>query len=538
MAEAQKVESTAVRLTGIEQLSPKLAALQAMVGRFRQNLEQTGLGKLDVAGLVKGGGLAAPFISGINSALAFKAEVGEVNAAVGQGVTETAAQGLKDFNASLDKVSVAFGTALLPAVTAVVVGLEPLLTTVAQVLTENPQLVQGLAAGAVAFTAMQAAVTGVSQALGLMQLVLSANPIVLVAVGIAVAAGLIVANWKPISAFFVGLGERVMAAIGTLGDFFQTVFAFRPLEQVMRLWGPITGFFAGLWTSLKVMAQPLVGFFTTLFSWSPMGLIVNNWTPLSGFFAALWDLLKALSVPVVEFMKSLFSWSPQGQIIANWGVISEMFAAIWSDFKLTALAAFTIVSSYFDWSPLDKVSAVWGSVSGAFASIWGDIKLQAQDAFVVLSGLFDDWHPMEQLEAMWAPVLSWFTALSEKLAVITAPIRKLFNGGLGEVINQATGSVLELTTEQQERNAESARDPSWFRKGPGLVSPLASSSSSLLQQTAANNRTQLNGDLRVSFDNAPAGLRVDQPRTNQPGLSVTPRVGYRSLSLGGSNELA
>ncbi len=44
MAEAQKVESTAVRLTGIDQLSPKLAALQAMVGRFRQNLEQTGLG--------------------------------------------------------------------------------------------------------------------------------------------------------------------------------------------------------------------------------------------------------------------------------------------------------------------------------------------------------------------------------------------------------------------------------------------------------------------------------------------------------------
>lgn len=83
-----------------------------------------------------------------------------------------------------------------------------------------------------------------------------------------------------------------------------------------------------------------------------------------------------------------------------------------------------------------------------------------------------------------------------------------------------------------------ARNPSWFRKGPELISPLASSSSSLLQQTAANNRTQLNGDLRVSFENAPAGLRVDQPQTNQPGLSVTPRVGYRSLSLGGSNELA
>ena len=34
------------------------------------------------------------------------------------------------------------------------------------------------------------------------------------------------------------------------------------------------------------------------------------------------------------------------------------------------------------------------------------------------------------------------------------------------------------------------------------------------------------------------GLRADPPRTNQPALAVSSRIGYRSLSTGGSNELA
>ncbi|MFA5981727.1 MAG: hypothetical protein WC818_26175 [Pseudomonas sp.] len=497
MAEAQKIENTAVRLKGIDELSPKLAALRETVGRFKRNVEQTGLGKLDISGLLKGGGLAAPFVSGIASVLAFKNEVADVGAAVNTSVPQAAAQGLKQFSASMDQVSMAFGTALLPAVTAVVVGLEPLLTTVAQVLTDNPQLVQGLAAGAVAFTAIQAAITGASQALGLMQLALGANPIVLVAVGIAVAAGLIVAHWKPISAFFIRLGDSVATAVSSMGEVLKT-----------------------------------------LFSWSPLGLIIANWTPLTGLFSAIWDLLKALSVPVVEFMKGMFRWSPLGQIIANWGVISEVFSAIWSDFKRSALAAFAVVGALFDWSPMEKVAAVWGAVTDVFASIWSNLKLQALATFAVLGHVFD-WSPMEQLQTLWAPVLTWFSGLSEKLQVIIAPIRKLLNGAFGEAINSLTGGVVELTTQQKERNAESASAPSVFRKGPApWVSPLAATSSSLLQQTAANNRTQLNGDLRVSFDNAPAGLRVAQPQTNQPGLSVTPRVGYRSLSLGGSNELA
>lgn len=45
---------------------------------------------------------------------------------------------------------------------------------------------------------------------------------------------------------------------------------------------------------------------------------------------------------------------------------------------------------------------------------------------------------------------------------------------------------------------------------------------------AAAGRTNLQGDMTVRFENAPPGMRVEQGRTNQPGVGFNPDVGYRS----------
>ncbi|MDP1363149.1 hypothetical protein, partial [Klebsiella variicola] len=73
--------------------------------------------------------------------------------------------------------------------------------------------------------------------------------------------------------------------------------------------------------------------------------------------------------------------------------------------------------------------------------------------------------------------------------------------------------------------SQAGLDPNQLLRVPGLPAP-----GSLLQQTAAANKTQLNGELVMRFQNAPPGLRVDPAKTSQPGLSITPKVGYRSLS--------
>ena len=590
MAEETKAKAS-VLLTGIDELSPKLGALRVKVDDFKKNLEQTGLGKLDISGLFKGGSVITPFVDGIKSAAAFQGKLTEVSeTAKTVDLPETpkaAAQNMNVFSASMEKVSAAVDAALVPAVGALVVGLEPMLTQVGSLLADNPKLVEGLAAGAIAFSAMQTAVTGMTQVMDVMSMVLKTNPIMLIAMGIAVAAGLIVANWTPISAFFTGLWEGVKNAGASAMATLRSVLDWRPLEALAALWEPVTGFFSGIWDKVKVVTAPVIDFFKSVFSWSPAGLILENWGPLTGLFSAIWELLKALSVPVMAFLKGLFDWTPLGMIINNWGAITGFFASIWAALQPAAQAikdffgalfdssplgmlvnnwgsvvtffepvwaalqtsAQTIKSffqSLFEWSPLEQIAQYWQPISEVFSALWGVVQALAAPVLEFLHNMFE-WTPLGQIIKNWGPITEWFGELWQKLQTVIAPIKELFDGGFAGLIAKVTGKVETLTQAQRQTNAEGKGElaPAFFGASPKPEGgsalqggSLPQSSSALIQQSAANNRTQLEGGLTVRFENAPAGLRTDQPQTNQPGLALSSRIGYRSLSMGGSNELA
>ncbi|MGY2440392.1 phage tail protein [Pseudomonas sp. SDO52101_S400] len=590
MAEETKAKAS-VLLTGIDELSPKLGALRVKVDDFKKNLEQTGLGKLDISGLFKGGSVITPFVDGIKSAAAFQGKLAEVNESAKAvdlpTAPKAAAQNMNVLSASMEKVSAAVDAALVPAVGALVVGLEPMLTQVGSLLADNPKLVEGLAAGAIAFSAMQTAVTGMTQVMDVMSMVLKTNPIMLIAMGIAVAAGLIVANWTPISAFFTGLWEGVKNAGASAMATLRSVLDWRPLEAMAALWEPVTGFFSGIWDKVKAVTAPVIDFFKSVFSWSPAGMILENWGPLTGLFSAIWELLKALSVPVISFLKGLFDWTPLGMIINNWGAITGFFASIWAalqpaaqaikDFFGTlfdysplgmiinnwgAIVTFfepiwatlqasaqqvkSFFQSLFEWSPLEQIAQYWQPISEVFSALWGVVQALAAPVLEFLHNMFE-WTPLGQIIKNWGPITEWFGELWQKLQTVIAPIKELFDGGFAGLIAKVTGKVETLTEAQRQTNAEGKGElaPAFFGASPKSEGgsalqggSLPQSSGALIQQSAVNNRTQLEGGLTVRFENAPAGLRTDQPQTNQPGLALSSRIGYRSLSAGGSNELA
>ncbi|MCX4218035.1 MULTISPECIES: phage tail protein [Pseudomonas] len=631
MAEETKAKAS-VLLTGIDELSPKLGALRVKVDDFKKNLEQTGLGKLDISGLFKGGSVITPFVDGIKSAAAFQGKLAEVSeAAKTVDLPETpkaAAQNMNVFSASMEKVSAAVDAALIPAVGALVVGLEPMLTQVGSLLADNPKLVEGLAAGAIAFSAMQTAVTGMTQVMDVMSMVLKTNPIMLIAMGIAVAAGLIVANWTPISAFFTGLWEGVKNAGASAMAMLRSVLDWRPLETLAALWEPVTGFFSGVWDKVKAVTAPVIDFFKSVFSWSPAGLILENWGPLTGLFSAIWELLKALSVPVMAFLRNLFDFSPMQMINSAWGGVVRFFEPMFSGLRKAAQPAKDFLLSLFDFSPMqmitsawggviayfqpvwttlqsavqitrdtlrtlfdffpmEMITSAWGGVVGFFEPIWTALQASVQQVKGFFTGLFEwspleqiaqywqpigevfsalwgvvlalsapvvdflhglfEWKPLDQIIESWGPITEWFGELWQKLQTVIAPIKELFDGGFAGLIAKVTGKVETLTEAQRQTNAEGKGElaPAFFGASPkpeggGALQggSLPQSSSALIQQSAANNRTQLEGGLTVRFENAPAGLRTDQPQTNQPGLALSSRIGYRSLSMGGSNELA
>lgn len=587
MADEEKKTPKPVLITGIDELSPKLGALRMKVESFKNNLEQTGLGKLDISGLFNGGSVITPFVDGIKSAAAFQGKLSEVSdtaKTVDLPAAPTAAtQNMNVLSASMQKVSAAVDAALVPAVGALVVGLEPMLTQVGSLLADNPKLVEGLAAGAIAFSAMQTAVTGMTQVMDVMSIVLKTNPIMLIAMGIAVAAGLIVANWTPISAFFTGMWEGVKnigaSAMATL----RSVLDWRPLAALAALWEPVTGFFSAIWDKVMAVTAPVIDFFKSVFAWSPAGMIIENWGPLTGLFSAIWELLKALSVPVMAFLRNLFDFSPMQMITdawggvvtffepmfttlqsavqstrdilrtlfdffpmemltSAWGVVVGFFEPIWMALQTSVQRVRGFFTSLFEWSPLEQIAQYWQPIGEVFSALWGVVLALSAPVVDFLHSLFE-WKPLDQIIESWGPITEWFGELWQKLQTVIAPIKELFEGGFAGLIAKVTGKVETLTEAQRQTNAEGKGElaPAFFAASPAPAGngtlqsgSLPQTSSALIQQSAANNRTQLEGGLTVRFENAPAGLRTEQPQTNQPGLAVSSRIGYRSLSMGGS----
>lgn len=204
----------------------------------------------------------------------------------------TTANNLQLLRNSADKASRAIGAALLPGINSVVDALRPFMTRMGELIKQNPDLVKGLAAAGIAFGVLTAAGLTAMTAIKLASFAFSATPIGLIALAIAAAAGLIVANWDKVGPFLEGLWAKIQ------GPLFQA-------------WG----------------------WFKQFAAWTPFALIVENWEPLTKFFGALWDLLVALSVPAMDFFKLIFDWSPLGLIVKHWGPITAWFQSLWAKLK-------------------------------------------------------------------------------------------------------------------------------------------------------------------------------------------------------------
>ena len=573
-ANPQTVVNMALVVNGVQKMDDDMSAVSKKVESFKKSLEDSGLGELDLSELFKGEGLAAPFVEGVKAAIEAENKLAEARKGAEGSDLGPTAKNLASLSEAVDKVSLKFGQGLLPVVNSVVTALVPLVSRVAEFVAANPNLVQGLAAGAVAFTVLQGAVAGVAAVVGVL-----ASPIGLVVVGFALAAALIVAYWKPISGFFsalwgdikgmatsfmsglqavldwspmpmitagwetisvffAGLWESITTAATSVFDFFKELFSWTPLGLVIDNWGPVTGLFDSIWRLLKALAVPVMDFLKEIFDWSPLGMIVNNWGAISAFFGELWDTIKLASAPAVDFLKMLFDWSPLGLVINNWGAISAYFDTIWAALQDPAQLLKDFFQTLFDWSPVGQIVANWEPISKVFSDLWGVLQSLATPVMDFFQTMFD-WSPLGMIIKNWDPIVAWFAGWWSKLQTFITPIKELFSGGFGDFVAKVTGKVDGLAQQQEASNAKAANDSgssfwNWGDSSGSTDSGLTSNGSGLVQQTAANNRTQLEGGLTVNFKDAPAGLRVDQAQTNQPGLDLTPRVGYRSLSYGGA----
>jgi TP901 family phage tail tape measure protein len=198
-------------------------------------------------------------------------------------------------------VSKAIGNAMLPAVNAVVDAVRPMVVQFAKLVEANPEVVRGVAAAGIAFTALRLGIVSTIVATKLLSFALKANPIGLVASGIALAAGLIVANWSAIAPYFQAIWAKIKGPTMAAWEMFKTFASWTPIGLIMSNWEPLTGFFKALWGVVVALSVPVMDFLKTMFDWSPLGYIVRNWEPISAWFKSLWEKLRPIIEPMMKF---------------------------------------------------------------------------------------------------------------------------------------------------------------------------------------------------------------------------------------------
>lgn len=345
-------------------------------------------------------GAIAPLLTNLDLLRSNFAKVADAQAYAGSMSKEyesraaTTANGLQLLRNQVTHLGINVGSVLLPPFNDFLKQIGPIISGVSSLASANPWLVKTLLGAAAGFTALRVGVLVATTAMRVFSAVTTMSPIGLIVRGIALGAGMMIANWE------------------TVGPVFQRIWSLidEPVMQGWELFKAVAGF-------------------------TPLGLIVENWEPIVGWFKGLWARVEPIVQPLLDGARWIFTGEGKAP-----------------------------------------------GAAGPSLATAAPAPLAAQPAVAPIG-----------------PALS-----------------------VGKALQAPNGAALPLVM------APSLSAASTPPGAPARLTP-PSTRPALTGQAGQQAKAQLDGELVVRFEGAPPGTRVQQPKTNQPGLSVTPQVGYRSL---------
>ncbi len=173
----------------------------------------------------------------------------------------TTESALQLMNNQTTRLGVAIGTALLPPVNDFLGTIGPLISKVSAFTEANPGLVRSIAGAAAGFTFLRLAVVAATVASAVMNTVIGANPVGLVVRGIALAAGLLIANWSAVSGFFQEVWTTIQTAGMVAWGWITEFFSWTPLNLIRKNWGPVFAWLKFMWATVEPIVTPLMAFF-------------------------------------------------------------------------------------------------------------------------------------------------------------------------------------------------------------------------------------------------------------------------------------
>ncbi len=223
-----------------------------------------------------------------------------------------------------------------------------------------------------------------------------------------------------------------------------------------------------------------------------------------------------------------------GLLIANWSAVAPFFASVWAGIKGAAETAWGWIRSALNFTPVGLIVNNWGPLTEFFGALWDTVRALTAVAWDGVKALILSYTPLGWIVSNWEPIVDWFRGLWDRVRPYIEPlvsgaqwigqkVGAFFGGGGGG------GGAAQDNGGQPDRRRQAAGVTGavggGLRAGTRALRDWSSSLSAQAVQTQ-----QLRGDMVVRFEGAPPGTRVDPGTSNQPGLTITPRVGYRSLA--------
>ncbi|MGN5259111.1 phage tail tape measure protein [Aeromonas hydrophila] len=240
----------------------------------------------------------------------------------------------------------------------------------------NPEVIRGVVGVAAGFAALKLALYAGGVAMTFFGNAMTATPIGLILRGVAMAAGLIIANWDTIGPWFAKVWQTITLVASAAWESLKHLFLnFNPLGIVIQNWGPISDWISGLWSDVKSGFSLFTAFLMQgLLEFTPLGVISKNWGPISAWFSELWNSVTTGFGWAWEFLKQGFlDFHPLGIIIKNWEPIVAWFKGMWDRIQ-PYLQPLMDGASWVGGKVggvMDNAGSIWQRSGEAIRSIWG-----------------------------------------------------------------------------------------------------------------------------------------------------------------------
>lgn len=362
-------------------------ALQAQVG-------DTGLTVEEVFGAKAAQELAANVQNG-NFNLEKWTQVLQENQGALADTTENATTMQDAWTQATNSVSVALGSSLAPAISDVVIKVSEIITKVAQVVQKSPAL-QAIITGVAtalgilgAALGISAAITAVQKAFAMLNTTLLVNPIFLVVTAIAaLAAGLIYAYKHSekfrniVNKVFNGIKTVVLTVVNAVKKVIQTAFKAilgffnntwpKAKQIVVSVWNAIKNTVSTVVNGIKTVIQTVFNVIKTIII-----LYLNVYKTV---IVTVWNAIKTVVTTVVNAIKTVIQTvfnAIKTVVTSAWNAIKSATSSAWNAIKNAVTtpinAAKSAVSSAVG-SIKSTASSAWSSIKSATSSAWNSIK--------------------------------------------------------------------------------------------------------------------------------------------------------------------